>query len=319
MSSAQSGASELARAVGGKISAASKPIQEISEKIRPHLPDLGSTEMAKNVGRAVDRIEESAADADLYQYGGVSSKATRESLEEAMRANAANRMKENPTAGSSIVHLSSNKSTVSFWERLKGFGPARLFSFARRNDGKHDNVLTFFGQELASTMTERLSSLFAESETAHVIRTIRLQDPEFTIERFVKMARDYIIPEILDALVCGDLATLQNWCSEGSFRVLHATIEPILRQQGHKVYGRIVDIRDVDLISAKMIDERPVLVLSCNVQQIRSVRDAKGIIVEGSDSSIESIQYVFAFGRDDLKNPSGWIIFEVATRDRSSW
>jgi len=39
-------------------------------------------------------------------------------------------------------------------------------------------------------------------------------DPRFNLEEFMKEAREFIIPEIMEAYLSGDASTLKEWCSE---------------------------------------------------------------------------------------------------------
>lgn len=61
------------------------------------------------------------------------------------------------------------------------------------------------------------------------MRELKERDPNFNIENFTKTAREYIIPEILDAFLTADIPTLRLWCSEGTFNVLKANFEAQLK------------------------------------------------------------------------------------------
>lgn len=39
-------------------------------------------------------------------------------------------------------------------------------------------------------------------------------DPDFQMESFLRELREYIVPEIVDALVNADIKTLKQWMSE---------------------------------------------------------------------------------------------------------
>jgi import inner membrane translocase subunit TIM44 len=47
-----------------------------------------------------------------------------------------------------------------------------------------------------------------------VIRLFQQYDPSFNPELFLATAREYMIPEIMEAFLQGDIATLKEWCSE---------------------------------------------------------------------------------------------------------
>jgi import inner membrane translocase subunit TIM44 len=303
--------------VGEIIGEASRPIQDIAEKVRPHIPDIRDTEVARQVGKTVDSIEQKASKSpDFFRYGGVNSKTSRSEIESELQESVKKRILENSEAGTSIVHAPQK---TSFWSRFREVNPAsKLLSYIKRAADRSDNFLVHFGREILTSFTERVTSVFSESETASVIRAIKLKKPDFELEEFLKLLRSYIVPEILEGFVSGDLASLRKWCSEGAYRVLEATLNPS-RTSGHIFKGKVLDIRDVDMIAAKMIEDRPILVMSLTAQQLFCVKDINGNVVEGSEDSPENVQYIMAFTVDDAdKNPSEWSLVEIAIRDRNN-
>lgn len=39
-------------------------------------------------------------------------------------------------------------------------------------------------------------------------------DPSFNMDKFLREARTYIIPEVMEAYLKGDVESLKMWCSE---------------------------------------------------------------------------------------------------------
>lgn len=64
------------------------------------------------------------------------------------------------------------------------------------------------------TITSTVGRVFDETENAKVIRMIKELDPTFQQEAFLNELREYIVPEIVDALVSADVPTLRQWLSE---------------------------------------------------------------------------------------------------------
>jgi len=56
--------------------------------------------------------------------------------------------------------------------------------------------------------------MFAENEVAGVVRRFTEMDPTFNMEAFNTELREWIIPEVVDAYVKGDVETLKQWFSE---------------------------------------------------------------------------------------------------------
>lgn len=50
-------------------------------------------------------------------------------------------------------------------------------------------------------------------------------DPEFSKEEFLKKCECDIIPNVLEAMVTGELEILKDWCHEGAFNVLSTPIK----------------------------------------------------------------------------------------------
>ena len=70
----------------------------------------------------------------------------------------------------------------------------------------------------ARSISDRVAGFFAENETAMVIKKFREMDPNFQIEPFLRDMREYILPEVLDAYVKGDVVTLKLWLNFRSTR-----------------------------------------------------------------------------------------------------
>lgn len=71
----------------------------------------------------------------------------------------------------------------------------------------------------ARSISDRVASFFAENETAQVIKKFREMDPNFQLEGFLREMREYMLPEVLDAYVKGDVETLKLWLSDAQFHV----------------------------------------------------------------------------------------------------
>lgn len=109
-----------------------------------------------------------------------------------------------------------------------------------------NNMFVFFFREFTGSISHRLSSIFAETETAKAMREIALRDPTFNLETFMKDAHEFIIPEILDAIITADLNTLRIWCAESTFNMLKATFDAQLKV-GQRMEGRVLDLRHIEV------------------------------------------------------------------------
>lgn len=63
-------------------------------------------------------------------------------------------------------------------------------------------------------MVTLIGSIFEESDQALAIRAFQSIDPTFNMDKFMEDARKYIIPELMEAYLKGDVESLKLWCSE---------------------------------------------------------------------------------------------------------
>jgi import inner membrane translocase subunit TIM44 len=307
-------------------------LKEIGERVKPFVPNVTESELAQRLGKKVTETEESLLEGtNVYRYGGYKDRAARErsklrqsvSNEEASAPNEPTAsVQEDPEAGESVVLHKTSKLT-QMWEDFKeNSGVLRKIHGLKQRYDESNNVFVFFMREFTGGITGRLSSLFSETETAKALKEISLRDPKFSQEQFMKEAHEYLIPEILDAILAGDLPTLRTWASEATFNLLKATFEAQLKA-GQRMEGRVVDLRHIELVTAKMLDDTPVLVLTFTTQQISYVRDANGVIVEGREDAIENVNYVMALAKEEASQPQsptkGWRLLEIAIRPGGGW
>ena len=169
----------------------------------------------------------------------------------------------------------------------------------------------------ARSITDRVAGFFAENETAHVIKKFKEMDPTFSIEPFLREMREYILPEVLDAYVKGDTETLKLWLSAPQYQVYSALAQQYLTA-GLKSDGRVLDIRNVDILSARMLEpgEIPVFIITCRTQEVHVYRNAKtSELAAGMVDKVQQVTYAIGVTRvpEDVNNPDtrGWRLIEL--------
>ena len=169
----------------------------------------------------------------------------------------------------------------------------------------------------ARSITDRVAGFFAENETAMVIKKIREMDPSFQVEPFVRELREYILPEVLDAYVKGDTETLKLWLSAAQYQV-YAALAQQYTTHGLKSDGRVLDIRHVDIASARILEpgEIPVFIVSCRTQEVHVYRNAKTKeLAAGMEDKVQLVTYAIGITRipEDVNNPDtrGWRLIEL--------
>jgi len=174
----------------------------------------------------------------------------------------------------------------------------------------------------ARSISDRFAGFFSENETAMVIKKIREMDPAFQMEPFLREMREYILPEVLDAYVKGDTETLKLWLSAAQFSVYDALSKQITTA-GMKSDGRILDIRNVEVMNSKILDpgDVPVFIVSCRTQEVHVYRNAKtGELAAGMEDKVQQVTYAIGMTRvaEDVNNPEtrGWRMIELMKSGR---
>lgn len=168
------------------------------------------------------------------------------------------------------------------------------------------------------------SALTSETEEAKVIRAIRECDPKFRKEAFLAEATRYIIPEVLEAVLKGDLATVRDWCSEKVYAELSASVQ-LQKSAGLVSDCKLLDLSRVDIRAMKFNEEAqlPFLHMTFTTQEILLFRDRKtGEIKLGTEDMIESpiynifitkAQFVDEAGAAGVEGVSAPVSFNPAT------
>ena len=155
-----------------------------------------------------------------------------------------------------------------------------------------------------------------------VIKKFREMDPSFQMEPFLREMREYILPEVLDAYVKGDIETLRLWLSAAQFQVYDALSKQYITA-GLKSDGRILDIRHVDVLSARILDpgDIPVFIITCRTQEVHVYRNAKSNeLAAGMEDKVQLVTYAIGVTRvpEDVNNPEtrGWRLIELQKSGR---
>ena len=290
-----------AHATGKVMNRATKPLRE--------------TEAYKSVANVID-------DGSSSRYGGWSERDERrakrdkretDEMKRTGRSKTVEKMEEDPEAGTNVT-LHKDAAWKESWRKFRESSPLfdRIDSMkSTYNESENPLIST------ARSITDRVAGFFAENETATVIKAFRAMDPSFQLETFLQDMREYMLPEVLDAYVKGDVETLKLWLSEAQFQVYSA----LMRQyttNGLKSDGRILDIRNVDVLNARMLDPHdiPVFILSARTQEVHVFRKAKsGELAAGTEDKIQQVTYAIGLTRlpEEVNNPEtrGWRLIEL--------
>ncbi|PPQ98931.1 hypothetical protein CVT24_003558 [Panaeolus cyanescens] len=309
--------SEVMRAISRASSAVSSAVEKSTEPIR-------KTAAYKTLAETViDALDDSGS----AKHAGFEEKEARrlrrqKRLEKAGRASGMGpkRVVANPDAGEALV-LHKDSPRQEKWNKLKESNPLlRQFTQLRQAYDESENPVVLSMR----SVTEKIGSWFDENETAQVMRMMKNMDPEFNREMFERELREYIVPEVVDAYLSGDQASLKEWCSEATYNVLWATIEYFLKQ-GLISDSKVLDIRQVDVSDGKILEnEIPIFLVTFATQEMLLFRNPKTKeVVVGAEDKVEQCTYAAAITRipEELDNEltGGWKIVEMARRSSRAY
>lgn len=271
--------------------------------------------------KAFQAVKETIDDGSSSRYGGWVEKEERRKRRELRELNELHRtggkssepMEEDPDAGTNLT-LHKDAKYKEVWRDWKDNSKvAQGFFTMGKVYQESDNAII----STARSITDRITGFFAENETAMVIKKFREMDPNFQMEPFLTEMREYILPEVLDAYVKGDVDVLKEWLSAAQFSV-YAALMAQYKTAGLVSDGKIVDIRGVDVLNAKLLEpgEIPVFILTCRTQEVHVYKNAKtGELASGMDDKVQQVTYAIGVTRipEDVNNPEtrGWRLIEL--------
>lgn len=176
-----------------------------------------------------------------------------------------------------------------------------------------DNAVIRASRLLTDKVSQIFGGIFETTELSDALTEIVKLDPNFDKTKFLQFCETDIIPNVLEAWVRGELEILKDWCHQGPFNTL---AEPIKQAKlaGLKYDSKILDIGDLDLLSGKIMEQGPVLIISFTCQQMACVRDKQNKIIEGDPEKVMRVDYIWALARDaTIFDPkAAWRLLDIA-------
>ncbi|KAJ8040296.1 Mitochondrial import inner membrane translocase subunit TIM44 [Holothuria leucospilota] len=183
-----------------------------------------------------------------------------------------------------------------------------------------DNVLVRASRAVTDRVSQLLGGMFSPTEMSEVLTEILKIDPSFTKESFLKMCEQEIIPNILEAMIRGDMEILKDWCYEAPYSQLSTPIKQA-KAMGLQFDSKILDVDSIELSMGKMMEQGPVLVITFVAQQIMAVRNMKGEVVEGDPEKVMRVTYVWVLCRDQetLDPRAAWRLLDLSANSAQQW
>lgn len=176
-----------------------------------------------------------------------------------------------------------------------------------------DNVLIRASRALTDKVTDLLGGLFSKTEMSEVLTEILRVDPTFDKDHFLHQCETDIIPNILEAMISGELDILKDWCYEATYSQLAHPIQQA-KALGFQFHSRILDISNVDLAMGKMMEQGPVLIVTFQAQVVMVIKNSKGEVYDGDPDKVQRMLYVWALCRDqeELNPYAAWRLLDIS-------
>ncbi|KAK0162998.1 hypothetical protein PV327_006715 [Microctonus hyperodae] len=176
-----------------------------------------------------------------------------------------------------------------------------------------DNAVIRASRLFTDKVTDIMGGLFQKTELSETLTEICKLDPSFDKVKFLRDCETDIIPNILEAMIRGDLKILKDWCHEAPYNVIAQPVTQV-QKLGYRMDNKILDIDNVDLVMGKVMEQGPVLVISFQSQQIMCVRDSHNKVIEGDPDKVMRVNYVWVLCRDpsELNPRSAWRLLELS-------
>jgi predicted lipid-binding transport protein (Tim44 family) len=168
------------------------------------------------------------------------------------------------------------------------------------------------GEEVESA--ERITKAAHGNATlAEGLTQIRLADPNFDPEAFVKGARG-AFEIILDAFAKSELDGIKSILSSD----VHANFAQAVKaraEAGEKLENTLVGVRAADIEEAYMDGRNAVVAVRFVSDQINVIRDRAGEIVSGDPSAVAAVTDLWTFQRDTRSRDPNWILVATESVD----
>ncbi|KAJ7993115.1 hypothetical protein DPEC_G00269070 [Dallia pectoralis] len=188
----------------------------------------------------------------------------------------------------------------------------RFFEMKMKYD-ESENALVRASRAVTDKMTNLLGGLFSKTEMSEVLTEILKADPSFDKDAFLKQCEFDIIPNVLEAMIRGELEVLKDWCYEATYSQLAHPVQQA-KAMGLHFHSKILDIDNIDLAMGKIMEQGPVLIITFQAQLVLVVRNTKGDVIEGDPEKVLRMMYVWALCRDqeELNPYAAWRLLDIS-------
>lgn len=223
-----------------------------------------------------------------------------------------------PNVDATGIELHKDSKFYQQWENFKNNNAYvnKVLDWKMKYD-ESENPVIRASRLLTDKVSDVMGNLFSKTELSETLTEICKIDPNFDQKQFLRDCENDIIPNILEAMVRGNLEILKDWCFESTYNIIATPISQA-QKVGYYLDSKILDIENVDLAMGKVMEQGPVLIITFQSQQIMCVRDSKNSVVEGDPEKVMRVNYVWVLCRDpnELNPKSAWRLMDISANSQ---
>ncbi|XP_014088209.1 mitochondrial import inner membrane translocase subunit TIM44 [Bactrocera oleae] len=226
-----------------------------------------------------------------------------------------------PNADATGVELHKDSKFHQSWENFKNNNAYvnKVLDWKLKYD-ESENPMIRASRLLTDKFSDVMGGLFSKTELSETLTELCKIDPNFDQKQFLRDCETDIIPNILEAMVKGNLEILKDWCFESTYNIIATPINQAIKS-GMYLDSKILDIENIDLAMGKVMEQGPVLIVTFQAQQIMCVRDKNHEVVEGDPDKVMRVNYVWVLCRDpnELNPKAAWRLMEISANSQEQF
>ncbi|XP_064424545.1 mitochondrial import inner membrane translocase subunit TIM44 isoform X1 [Latimeria chalumnae] len=305
---------DLGRKIREGVEEAAKTAKQSADTVTKSGEKIGKTTAFRALSQGVETVKKEIDESVLAQSGPYRPpnrlrKRTESSKEKAAEAKI---FEANEEATGMVLHKDSK--WYQQWKEFKDNNVVfnRFFEMKMKYD-ESDNTFIRASRLITDKVSDLVGGIFSKTEMSEVLTEILKVDPTFDKDQFLKQCERDIIPNILEAMVQGELEILKDWCYEATYSQLAHPIQQA-KAMGLQFHSKILDIDNIDLAMGKMMEQGPVLIITFQAQLVMVIKNQKKEVVEGDPEKVLRMLYVWALCRDqDELNPNAaWRLLDIS-------
>uniref|UniRef100_A0A8C5M0Y2 Mitochondrial import inner membrane translocase subunit TIM44 n=1 Tax=Leptobrachium leishanense TaxID=445787 RepID=A0A8C5M0Y2_9ANUR len=273
--------SDLGRKIREGVEEAAKTAKHSAESVTKGGEKLGKTTAFKVISQGMETVKKEIDESVLGQTGPyrAPSKLRKRSEFSGDRTKEDKTFEANEEAMGVVLHKDSK--WYQQWKDFKDNNIVynRFFEMKMKYD-ESDNTFVRASRTITDKVSDLIGGLFSKTEMSEVLTEILKVDPNFDKDTFLKLCERDIIPNILEAMIRGDLDVLKDWCYEATYNQMAHPIQQS-KAMGFQFHSKILDIDNLDLAMGKMMEQGPVLIITFHAQLVMVITNQRGEVVDG--------------------------------------